>query len=89
MAKFEIASGLTFADRKGWGADDSIPRLGHRVGRTKRTHVIIHHTVTPDTSDTSPNVWETTDEAFKMMKRLQTIRPDLGKGTCLTTSSCF
>lgn len=79
MAKFDISPGLTFVDRKGWGADDSILRLGHKVGRTKRTHAIIHHTVTPDTSDKSPNLWETQDEVFKMMGKLQKVRPDLGK----------
>ncbi len=35
--------------------------------------------MTPDTSDSSPNLWETPDEVFKMMRRLQTVRPDLGK----------
>ncbi len=78
MAKFEILPGLTFADRAGWGADDSLPRLGHRVPREDRTHVIIHHTVTPDASDTSPNLWETEREIFRLMRRLQSIRPDLG-----------
>jgi hypothetical protein len=32
----------------------------------------------PDSSDQSPNLWETQREVFKMMRRLQTVRPDLG-----------
>ena len=79
MTTFEISPGLRFADRVAWGADTSLPRLGHKVGRTKRTHVIIHHTVTPDSSDSSPNIWETDKEVFKQMQKLQTIRPKLGK----------
>lgn len=78
MARFEIAPGLMFADRSGWGADSSLPRLGVRVERDARTHVIVHHTVTPDRSDPTPNLWETEDDAFALMRRLQRIRPDLG-----------
>lgn len=78
MAKFEIVPGLKFVDRKGWGADPAHPRRGHRVKRDRRTHVIIHHTVLSDSSDTSPNIWETEAETFKTMRRLQVIRPDLG-----------
>ena len=78
MAKFEILPGLIFVDRKGWGAKSSFPRLGHRVSRSKRTHVILHHTVVSDRSDTSPVVWETLPEIYRNMRRMQTIRPDLG-----------
>ncbi len=78
MAQIEIVPGLIFVDRSGWGADPSHPRRGHKVARHHRTHVIIHHTVMPDSNDNSPNLWETEHEVFKMMKRLQTIRPDLG-----------
>ncbi|MCA9471673.1 MAG: N-acetylmuramoyl-L-alanine amidase [Nitrospirales bacterium] len=78
MARFEILPDLMFVDRQGWGAKNSFPRLGHRVPRTKRTHVIIHHTVVTDRSDTSPVVWETLREVYRNMRRLQTIRPDLG-----------
>ncbi|GJL53353.1 MAG: hypothetical protein NPIRA02_04850 [Nitrospirales bacterium] len=78
MAKFEILSGLTFVDRQGWGAKTAFPRQGHRVPRSKRTHVIMHHTVVSDTSDSSPSVWETLSEVYLNMRRLQTIRPDLG-----------
>ena len=78
MARFEILPGLTFVDRQGWGAKKSFPRMGHRVPRAKRTHVIIHHTVVTDRSDTSPAVWETLREIYRNMRRLQTIRPDLG-----------
>ncbi len=78
MAKFDILPGLMFVDRKGWGAKSAFSRQGHRVPRNKRTHVIIHHTVVTDKSDTSPSVWETLHEVFRNMRRLQTIRPDLG-----------
>ena len=29
--------------------------------------------------DTTPNIWESEAEIFKMMRRLQVVRPDLGK----------
>jgi N-acetylmuramoyl-L-alanine amidase len=77
MADFEIVPGLRFVDRRGWGASAEHPRLGNDVPRNARTHVIIHHTVMPDT-DGSPNLWETDTEVFAMMRRLQTVRPDLG-----------
>ncbi len=77
MAEFEIVPGLEFADRSAWKANTSLPRLGYFVRREDRTHVFIHHTVTPDSDDT-PNIWETKEEAYKRMRVLQTIRPDLG-----------
>ncbi|MCU7827820.1 MAG: N-acetylmuramoyl-L-alanine amidase [Candidatus Thiodiazotropha sp. (ex Myrtea sp. 'scaly one' KF741663)] len=78
MAKFEIVPGLVYVDRETWGADPDHPRKGYKVGRDRRTHVIIHHTVMPDTSDASSNLWETEKEVFGMMRKLQTVRPDLG-----------
>ena len=77
MADFEIIPGLRFVDRRGWGASAAHPRLGNQVSRAARSHVIIHHTVMPD-GDSSPNLWETDAEVFAMMRRLQTVRPDLG-----------
>ena len=77
MAKFDIIPGLTFVDRSGWEADNTHQRLGRRVSRSERTHVIIHHTVIPDT-DATKNLWETEEEVFQMMRKLQTVRPDLG-----------
>ena len=55
MAKFEIVPGLMFADRTEWVTNTALPRLGGRVDRGVRTHVFIHHTVTPDSDATSPN----------------------------------
>ena len=78
MAKFDILPGLTFVDRKGWGAKNTFPRQGHRVPRKNRTHVIIHHTVVTDRSDSSPSVWESLPEVYRNMRKLQLIRPDLG-----------
>ncbi len=78
MAKFTIIPGLTFVDRKGWGAKSAFPRLGHKVPRSKRTQVILHHTDMADTNDASPILWETLPEVYRHMRRIQTIRPDLG-----------
>ena len=77
MARFEIVPGLKFFDRKEWVSNNNLPRLGSFVKRKTRTHVFIHHTVTPD-SDQTPNVWETENEIFRRMRKLQVIRPDLG-----------
>jgi hypothetical protein len=71
---FEIVPGLVVVPREDWGADNALPRLGNKVPRSRRTHVICHHTVMPDNSDTSPNIWETEREMFSMMRRLQVVR---------------
>jgi len=76
MAKFEIVPGLMFASRSEW-VTNNLPRLGGLVPREDRTHVFVHHTVTPD-SDSTPNEWESEAEIFQRMRKLQTIRPDLG-----------
>ncbi|MCU7915844.1 MAG: hypothetical protein KZQ65_08080, partial [Candidatus Thiodiazotropha sp. (ex Gloverina cf. vestifex)] len=68
MAKFEIVPGLVYVDQETWGADPDHPRKGYKVGRDRRTHVIIHHTVMPDTSDTSPNLWETEQACRYLVK---------------------
>ncbi len=77
MADFIITPGLRFVSRAGWVASQSLPRLGGSVPRTDRTHVIIHHTVSPD-NDESPNIWDSDASIFSRMRRLQTVRPDLG-----------
>lgn len=77
MATFEIVEGLTFYSRSEWATNGNLPRLGGVVSRDQRTHVFIHHTVTPDSDDT-PNVWETQTAILSRMRRLQTSRPDLG-----------
>ena len=77
MAFFSIEEGLTFYDRNEWATNTNLPRLGRLVPRKDRTHVFIHHTVTPD-SDSTPNIWESTGEILARMRTLQTIRPDLG-----------
>lgn len=78
MAKFDIASNVTYVDRAGWGSDRSIPRLGRIVPRTQRTKAIIHHTVIVD-SDATKNFWETEAEVIQKMRELQRARPDLGR----------
>lgn len=77
MAIFEIVPDLFFASRSEWVTNTSLPRLGHIVPRQARTHVFVHHTVTPD-GDETPNEWESKDRVFARMRSLQTIRPDLG-----------
>lgn len=77
MARFDITPGLTFLDRDAWGADTKLPRRGHKVARSKRTHVIIHHTAIVD-SDKTPNIWDTEAKVTANMRKLQTTRPDLG-----------
>lgn len=76
MTTFSIAPGLTVIDRKGWRADGRRPRLGRKVARGRRTHVIVHHTTMVDRSDTSPNIWETTNEITLAMRALQVVRAD-------------
>ncbi len=77
MPDFEIVPNLRLVTRKAWGADSARPRLGKTVPRSNRTHVFAHHTVMVD-NDTTPNLWEGDAEIFAMMRRLQTVRPDLG-----------
>lgn len=77
MPRFEIVPGLVFVSREAWRPNLGLPRLGGSVDRNARTHVIVHHTVTPDTDDT-PNVWENEEDVFAQMRRLQVARPDLG-----------
>ena len=68
---------ITYLTRKEWAAEEALPRLGSIVQGDERTEVYIHHTVAVD-NDATPNVWETTHEVVTWMRRLQTIRPDLG-----------
>lgn len=72
-----IAPKLLWMDRREWGADVTLPRLGWPVARDRRTHAIMHHTVIID-NDATPNVWEHLDEIEAKMRQLQVIRPDLG-----------
>lgn len=68
---------IRYATRQDWEANPAYPRLGDRVPRKARTEAILHHTVGVDT-DATRNIWETDAECFAYMRRLQTIRPDLG-----------
>ena len=77
MAQFEIVPDLVFVSRSEWVTNTALPRLCHPVPRESRTHVFIHHTVTPD-GDATPNEWESEGEIFSRMRSLQTIWPDLG-----------
>ena len=79
MPEFEIVPRLHFVTRDTWKANPKYPRLGNRVARKVRTHVIIHHTVKVDRSDDTPNIWERKSDIFKMMRELQVMRGrDLG-----------
>jgi hypothetical protein len=75
--KLQIGTNLLYMDRREWGADATLPRLGYPVPRDRRTHAIMHHTVVID-DDATPNLWESHDEIKAKMRQLQTIRPDLG-----------
>lgn len=77
MAQFEIVPGLMYLTRDAWHARPDLPRLGHPVDRSARTHVIFHHTTIID-SDFTANLWETEAEVSERMQQLQTARPDLG-----------
>ncbi len=77
MAIFDISEKLTFISRTVWHGNSNLPRLGALVDRRRRSHVILHHTVTPD-SDKTPNIWEDRRDIVRRMRQLQTIRPDLG-----------
>ncbi len=66
-----------FVTRDMWGASPDHKRLGHRVELQDRKGVVIHHTTTIDTDDT-PNQWGELGDVAAHMRRLQTIRPDLG-----------
>ncbi len=73
----ERGTKMRFLSRLDWGADPAFPRKGVFVRASQRNKVFFHHTVTIDNDD-SPNVWETLAEVRAKMRRLQTIRPDLG-----------
>lgn len=66
-----------YRTRDQWGADPALDRRGFPVARHLRTHTIFHHTVMVD-DDATKNVWESVAEVDAQMRRLQTIRPDLG-----------
>lgn len=68
---------LIVLSRDDWGADPAHPRRGHPLGPTNRTEVFIHHSVVID-GDATVNEWESLDEVKAQMRRMQTIRPDLG-----------
>lgn len=73
-----VGERLTVLSRDEWGARADLPRRGARIGRDKRTEVFVHHTVLVNTAD-APNEWRTLAQVKAGMRRLQTIRPDLGE----------
>ncbi len=68
---------IRYLTRTEWGANTQLPRLGYTVPTNRRTEIWVHHTAAIDSSDTTPNRWGLAD-AIKYMRRLQTVRPDLG-----------
>jgi hypothetical protein len=68
---------VVILSRDDWGADPALPRRGHPIGPKHRTEVFLHHSVVVD-ADATPNEWESLDEVKAQMRRMQTIRPDLG-----------
>ena len=73
----KIAPDVVYLSRAEWGADESLPRLGTVYPADEPTEAIVHHTVISDNDDT-PLYWESVTEVILAMRRLQTIRPDLG-----------
>lgn len=73
----KIAPDVQYLSRDEWGADTSLPRLGQPYPPDVPTEAIQHHTVISDNDDT-PLYWENVAEVIPAMRRLQTIRPDLG-----------
>lgn len=69
---------ITFMTREQWGANNSLPRLGFYVPPSVRTELHVHHTVSLDLNDATPNRWSVA-EATRYMRALQTARPDLGR----------
>lgn len=71
---------IEFVPRAQWGASQTTENFiaGRRV-RTKaeKTEIHVHHTAAIDSNDSTPNRWDY-DEAVAYMRRLQTVRPDLG-----------
>ena len=67
-----------YLSRADWGANTELPRLGYSVTADKRTELHVHHTAAVDSSDNTKNRWSL-ENAIKYMRRLQTVRPDLGK----------
>lgn len=68
---------VVYMTRAQWGARTDLARLGAIVPPAERTHCFVHHTVGSD-GDATPNIFESLDRALNWMRRLQTIRPDLG-----------
>ena len=66
-----------FLTRDMWGASKDHKRLGRWVGFDRREGVVIHHTVTVD-PDHTPNQWGSLGDISAQMRKLQTIRPELG-----------
>jgi hypothetical protein len=67
---------IEYLTRAQWGARTDLPRLGYFVPANARYELHIHHTTAID-NDPTPNRWSRS-EAIAYMRKLQTIRPDLG-----------
>lgn len=72
-----ISPKILYLEREDWREHTELPLLGSIVPLRDREYAIMHHTVVID-PDTTPNIWETLHEVKRKMRRLQTIRPDLG-----------
>lgn len=70
---------LTYLDRAAWGANPSLPRLGHVVSRAKFRGLALHHTVSVLRDWDGDGVLHgDLDDIGRFMRQLQTARPDLG-----------
>lgn len=71
---------IEYVPRAQWGATQATEDFiaGRRVRtRIEKTEIHVHHTAAIDRDDSTPNRWDY-DEAVAYMRRLQTVRPDLG-----------
>lgn len=72
-----LTPNILYLDREDWQEHTELPLLGSIVPLQEREYAIMHHTVVID-PDPTPNIRETLAEVKAQMRRLQTIRPDLG-----------
>ncbi|KKL81370.1 hypothetical protein LCGC14_1995480, partial [marine sediment metagenome] len=81
----EILPNVLYLNRADWGADTSLARGGYTTDRSgvdiylRKTDAILHHSVSVDTNDSTPEVWETLAEIEVKCRAMQVVRPGLGK----------
>ena len=70
---------VRYLSREDWGADPDLPRLGHEIDHAQLRGVVVHHTAfAMGDYDGDGYIAGDLDDIQAYMRRLQTIRPDLG-----------